>query len=45
MARVFISGSTDGLGRGAAQTLMAEGHEVVPVTQPSPDALDCSAAK
>jgi NAD(P)-dependent dehydrogenase (short-subunit alcohol dehydrogenase family) len=29
MRRVFITGSTDGLGRAAAQTLMAEGHEVV----------------
>lgn len=27
--RVFITGSTDGLGRAAALTLMAEGHEVV----------------
>ena len=27
--RVFITGSTDGLGRDAAQTLMREGHEVV----------------
>jgi NAD(P)-dependent dehydrogenase (short-subunit alcohol dehydrogenase family) len=29
MARVFITGSTDGLGRAAAETLMAKGHEVV----------------
>jgi NAD(P)-dependent dehydrogenase (short-subunit alcohol dehydrogenase family) len=29
MARVFISGSTDGLGRAAAQTLMEGGHQVV----------------
>jgi NAD(P)-dependent dehydrogenase (short-subunit alcohol dehydrogenase family) len=29
MARVFITGSTDGLGRAAAQSLMADGHEVV----------------
>jgi NAD(P)-dependent dehydrogenase (short-subunit alcohol dehydrogenase family) len=29
MARVFITGSTDGLGRAAARTLMADGHEVV----------------
>jgi NAD(P)-dependent dehydrogenase (short-subunit alcohol dehydrogenase family) len=29
MARIFITGSTDGLGRAAAQTLMAEGHELV----------------
>jgi NAD(P)-dependent dehydrogenase (short-subunit alcohol dehydrogenase family) len=27
--RIFITGSTDGLGRAAALTLMAEGHEVV----------------
>jgi NAD(P)-dependent dehydrogenase (short-subunit alcohol dehydrogenase family) len=27
--RVFITGSTDGLGRGAAETLIAEGHGVV----------------
>ena len=29
MPRIFITGSTDGLGRAAARTLMAEGHEVV----------------
>lgn len=29
MARIFITGSTDGLGRAAAETLMEEGHEVV----------------
>ena len=29
MARIFISGSTDGLGRAAAQALLEEGHEVV----------------
>ena len=29
MARVFITGSTDGLGLGAARTLLDEGHEVV----------------
>ena len=29
MARVFITGSTDGLGRLAAQTLLEDGHEVV----------------
>jgi short chain dehydrogenase len=29
MARVFITGSADGLGRAAAQTLLAGGHEVV----------------
>jgi len=27
--RVFITGSTDGLGRAAAQTLLTEGHQVV----------------
>ena len=29
MARIFITGSTDGLGRAAARTLVEEGHEVV----------------
>ena len=29
MRRVFITGSTDGLGRGAAETLIKEGHQVV----------------
>lgn len=29
MSRVFITGSTDGLGLAAARTLLAEGHEVV----------------
>ena len=29
MARIFITGSTDGLGRAAAQSLLEEGHEVV----------------
>ena len=29
MARVFITGSTDGLGRAAAQALIVEGHKVV----------------
>jgi NAD(P)-dependent dehydrogenase (short-subunit alcohol dehydrogenase family) len=29
MARVFITGSTDGLGRAAARALIDEGHEVV----------------
>jgi NAD(P)-dependent dehydrogenase (short-subunit alcohol dehydrogenase family) len=29
MRRVFITGSTDGLGRAAAQTLIEEGHRVV----------------
>jgi NAD(P)-dependent dehydrogenase (short-subunit alcohol dehydrogenase family) len=27
--RIFITGSTDGLGRGAAETLIREGHQVV----------------
>ncbi|MEJ0037847.1 MAG: SDR family NAD(P)-dependent oxidoreductase [Gammaproteobacteria bacterium] len=29
MGRIFITGSADGLGRAAASTLMAEGHDVV----------------
>ena len=29
MARIFITGSTDGLGRAAAQTLLGYGHEVI----------------
>jgi hypothetical protein len=29
MRRIFITGSTDGLGRAAAVTLMREGHQVV----------------
>ena len=29
MPRIFVTGSTDGLGRAAAQTLIKEGHEVV----------------
>jgi NAD(P)-dependent dehydrogenase (short-subunit alcohol dehydrogenase family) len=29
MARIFITGSTEGLGRAAAQSLIGEGHEVV----------------
>lgn len=29
MSRIFITGSTDGLGLAAARTLMAEGHDVV----------------
>ncbi len=29
MSRVFITGSTDGLGRGAAAALMGDGHDVV----------------
>jgi NAD(P)-dependent dehydrogenase (short-subunit alcohol dehydrogenase family) len=29
MARIFITGSSDGLGRPAARSLLSEGHEVV----------------
>jgi NAD(P)-dependent dehydrogenase (short-subunit alcohol dehydrogenase family) len=29
MVRVFVTGSTDGLGRAAAQTLLEQGHDVV----------------
>ena len=29
MSRIFITGSTDGLGRAAAEVLMGDGHEVV----------------
>lgn len=29
MARIFITGSTDGLGRAAAQSLLGNGHHVV----------------
>ncbi|WP_022683506.1 SDR family NAD(P)-dependent oxidoreductase [Sphingobium bisphenolivorans] len=29
MARIFITGSTEGLGRAAAEALMSQGHEVV----------------
>ncbi len=29
MSRIFITGSTDGLGRAAASVLMSEGHDVV----------------
>ena len=29
MARIFITGSTDGLGRAAARALIDEGHQVV----------------
>jgi NAD(P)-dependent dehydrogenase (short-subunit alcohol dehydrogenase family) len=29
MARIFITGSADGLGRAAAQTLLEDGHEVI----------------
>jgi NAD(P)-dependent dehydrogenase (short-subunit alcohol dehydrogenase family) len=30
MARVFITGSSDGLGLAAARTLLDEGYEVAP---------------
>src|SRR4051812_20263356 len=29
MARIFITGSTDGLGRAAAQSLIDDGHDLV----------------
>ena len=29
MARIFITGSTDGLGRAATRSLIADGHQVV----------------
>ena len=29
MARVFITGSADGLGRATAQTLLGDGHEII----------------
>lgn len=29
MARIFITGSTDGLGRAAAETLLGSGHEII----------------
>ena len=29
MGRIFITGSADGLGRAAAQTLISDGHEIV----------------
>jgi len=29
MARIFITGSADGLGRAAARSLLDQGHEVV----------------
>src|SRR5512133_4127831 len=29
MGRIFITGSADGLGRAAAQTLLRDGHEVI----------------
>jgi NADP-dependent 3-hydroxy acid dehydrogenase YdfG len=29
MARIFITGSADGLGRAAARTLLGGGHEVI----------------
>jgi NAD(P)-dependent dehydrogenase (short-subunit alcohol dehydrogenase family) len=29
MAKIFITGSTDGLGRAAAQALIEKGHQVV----------------
>ena len=35
MARIFITGSADGLGLGAAQALLEDGHEVVVHTRSS----------
>ncbi|CAI0690993.1 short chain dehydrogenase [Serratia plymuthica] len=29
MSRIFITGSADGLGRAAAETLLGEGHQVI----------------
>ena len=29
MSRIFVTGSTDGLGLAAARTLLSEGHEIV----------------
>ena len=29
MARIFITGSADGLGRAAARTLLSDGHDVI----------------
>jgi NADP-dependent 3-hydroxy acid dehydrogenase YdfG len=29
MARIFITGSADGLGRATAETLLGDGHEVI----------------
>ena len=29
MARIFITGSADGLGRAASQTLLSDSHEVI----------------
>ena len=29
MARIFITGSVDGLGRAAAQSLLGKGHDVI----------------
>ena len=29
MARIFVTGSADGLGRAAAQTLLGQGHQVI----------------
>ena len=42
MARIFITGSADGLGRLAAETLLASGHQVV-VHARSPERLDTMA--
>jgi NAD(P)-dependent dehydrogenase (short-subunit alcohol dehydrogenase family) len=39
MSRIFITGSADGLGRATAESLLAEGHQVV-VHARSPQRLD-----
>ncbi len=44
MARVFITGSSDGLGRMAAQLLVEQGHEVVLHARNAARARDASAA-
>ncbi|MBV9325835.1 MAG: SDR family NAD(P)-dependent oxidoreductase [Chloroflexi bacterium] len=50
MARVFITGSADGLGRAAAQTLLDDGHDVVVHARNNErltavrDLVDCGAA-
>ncbi len=38
MARIFVTGSADGLGRAAAETLLGGGHEVI-VHARSPERL------
>ena len=43
MARVFITGSTDGLGNAAAQALLGQGHEVVLHARSAARAADIAA--